>query len=244
MGGLGVSTEGSTIQLARFDQTVRSYLENSVPRLLMVIKPLKVTLENVPEGYVVFVEKAVHPKVPALGTAKLPFTRTVYIDRDDFRLEDHPDYFGLAPGKTVGLFQAPHPIPCTSYKTDAVTGDVTELICRLEDGGNGGAPKKPKAFIQWVAEHAESGSPIRVDEMRIFYPLFKSDNPLAAVPNYKADVDPNSLETVRVRLLRPAFGPSRRGRSVRRCVRARTARHAHLQRTRLRRGTRTATRQR
>ena len=205
VGGLGVSTAGSNIQLVRFDQTVRSYLENSVPRLLMVLKPLKVTLENVPEDYVVFVEKALHPKVPALGTAKLPFTRTVYIDRDDFRLEDSPDYFRLAPGKTVGLFQAPHPITCTSYKIDPATGDVTELICRLEDGRDGSAPKKPKAFIQWVAEHAESGSPVRVDETRIFHRLFKSDNPLAAEPNYKADIDPNSLETIKGALVEVGF---------------------------------------
>jgi glutaminyl-tRNA synthetase len=205
VGGLGVSTAGSNIQLARFDQTVRSYLENSVPRVLMVLKPLKVTLENVPEDYVVFVEKALHPKVPALGSAKLPFTRTVYIDRDDFRLEDSPDYFRLAPGKTVGLFQAPHPVTCTSYKTDPATGDVTELICRLEDGRDGSAPKKPKAYIQWVAEHAESGSPVRVDETRIFHRLFNSDNPLAAVPNYKADIDPNSLETISGALVEVGF---------------------------------------
>ena len=169
----------------------------------MVLKPLKVTLENVPDDYVLFVEKALHPKVPALGTAKLPFTHTVYIDRDDFRLEDSPDYFRLAPGKTVGLFQAPHPITCTSYKTDPATGEVTELFCRLEDGGS--APKKPKAFIQWVAEHAESGSPVRVDETRIFLRLFKSDNPLAALPNYKADIDPDSLETVRGALVEVGF---------------------------------------
>ena len=205
VGGLGVSTAGTNIQLARFDQTVRSYLENSVPRLLMVLKPLKVTIENVPEDYVVFVEKALHPKIPALGTAKLPFSRTVYIDRDDFRLEDSPDYFRLAPGKTVGLFQAPHPITCTSYKTDPATGDATELICRLEDGRDGGASKKPKAYIQWVAEHAESGSPVRVDETRIFHRLFKSDNPLAVEPNYKADIDPDSLETVKGALVEVGF---------------------------------------
>ncbi len=205
VGGLGVSTAGTNIQLARFDQSVRSYLENSVPRLLMVLKPLKVTLENVPDDYVVFVEKSHHPKVPALGTAKLPFTRTVYIDRDDFRLEDSPDYFRLAPGKTVGLFQAPHPITCTSYKTDPVTGEVTELFCRLEDGSGGGATTKPKAFIQWIAEHAESGSPVRVDETRIFYRLFNSDNPLAVQPDYKADIDPNSLETIRGALVEVGF---------------------------------------
>ncbi|KAI0306840.1 glutamine-tRNA ligase [Multifurca ochricompacta] len=205
VGGLGVSTAGSNIQLARFDQAVRSYLENSVPRLLMVLRPLKVTLENVSEDYIIFVEKALHPKVPALGMARLPFTRTVYIDKDDFRLEDSPDYFRLAPGKTVGLFQAPYPITCTSYKTDLTTGEVTELICRLENGADGSASKKPKAFIQWVAEHAGSGSPVRVDETRIFHRLFKSDNPLTVVPDYKADIDPDSLETVKGALVEVGF---------------------------------------
>ena len=99
--------------------------------------------------------------MPALGTAKLPFARTVYIDRDDFRLEDTPDYFCLAPGKTVSIFQAPYPITCVSYKTDPATGEVTELFCHLEDYPREGALKKrPKAFIQWVADHAESGSHI------------------------------------------------------------------------------------
>ena len=202
---LGVSTATSNIQAIRFEETVRQYLENSAPRLLMVLRPLKVTLENVAEDYLVWLEKPLHPKVPELGTSKVPFTRTLYIDADDFRLEDSKDYFRLAPGKTVGLFQAPHPITCTSYKTDPQTGAVTELICRLEDGE--GAGKKPKAFIQWVAEHAASGSPVRVDETRIFYQLFKSENPSAAVPDFKADINPDSLEVVKGALVEVGFWP-------------------------------------
>ncbi|KAI0311449.1 tRNA synthetases class I, catalytic domain-containing protein, partial [Amylostereum chailletii] len=204
VGSLGVTTAPSNIELARFDQTVRSYLENTAPRLLMVLKPLKVTIENLSDDYVLFVEKALHPKVPTLGTTKLPFTRTVYIDRDDFRLEDSPDYFRLAPGKTVGLFQAPHPITCLSYKTDPTTGEVVELICKLEDGKEGAALKKPKAFIQWVAEHKPSGSPVQVDETRVFHQLFKSDNP-AAAPDFRADVDPNSLEVIKGAMVEVGF---------------------------------------
>lgn len=190
--GLGVSTAASNIQVSRFEHTVRQYLESAAPRLLMVLRPLKVTIENLPEDYILMLEKPLHPKAPELGMSKVPFTRTIYIDADDFRLEDSKDYFRLAPGKTVGLFQAPHPITCTSYKTDPATGEVTELICKLEDAE--GANKKPKAFIQWVAEHAPSGSPVRADETRVFYQLFKSDNPLAAVPDFKADINPHSLD--------------------------------------------------
>ena len=201
---LGVSTSASNIQTARFEQAVRQYLENTVPRLLMVLKPLKVTIENLPEDYVLMIEKPLHPKVPALGTTTIPFTRTVYIDADDFRLQDSKDFFRLAPGKTVGLFQAPQPITCTSFKTDPKTGDVIELICRLE---NGGELKKPKAFIQWVAEHPASGSPVRVDETRIFYQLFKSENPSAAKPDFKADINLDSLEVIKGAMVEIGFWP-------------------------------------
>jgi glutaminyl-tRNA synthetase len=200
--GLGVSTSASNIQTVRFEQSVRQYLENSAPRLFMVLRPLKVIIENLPDDYVLMVEKSLHPKVPELGTTTIPFTRTIYIDADDFRLEDSKDYFRLAPGKSVGLFQGPHPITCTSYKTDPSSGEIVELICRLE---NTGPAKKPKAYIQWVAEHVPSGSPVRVDETRIFHQLFKSDNPLSATPDFKADINPNSLEVIRGAMVEIGF---------------------------------------
>jgi len=196
---LGVSTAASNIELARFEQSVRQYLEGTAPRLLMVMKPLKVTIENLPEDYCVMVEKPLHPKVPELGTSTIPFTRTIYIEADDFRTEDSKDYFRLAPGKTVGLFQAPYPITCTSFKTNPITGEVVELICKLE---NEGPTKKPKAFIQWVAEHAASGSPVKVDETRIFNQLFKSER----VPSdFKSDIAPNTLEVVKTAIVEVGF---------------------------------------
>lgn len=198
---LGVSTAASNTELARFEQSVRQFLEGSAPRLLMVTKPLKVTLENVPDDYCLMIEKPLHPKVPELGTSTIPFTKTLYIETDDFRTEDAKDYFRLAPGKTVGLFQAPYPITCVSYKTDATTGEVTELVCRLE---NEGPAKKPKAYIQWVAEHAPSGSPVRVDETRIFNQLFKSEK----VPSdFRADIAENTLEVVKSAFVEVGFWP-------------------------------------
>lgn len=198
---LGVSTSPSNIQVTRFEQTVRQYLETTAPRLLMVLRPLKVTIENLAEDYVLMIEKPLHPKVPELGTSAIPFTRSIYIDRDDFRLEDSKDYFRLAPGKTVGLFQGPHPITCTSYKTDS-SGEVTELVCRLEEG----MTKKPKAFIQWVAEHVPTGSPVRVDETRIFHQLFKSENP-AALPDFLEDINPQSEEVIKGALVEVGLWP-------------------------------------
>jgi len=172
---------------------------------LMVLTPLKVTIENMPDGEVIWIEKPLHPKVPELGTSKIPFAKHIYIDKDDFRTVDSKDYFRLAPNKTVGLFQAPHPITCTSFKTDPATGEVTELICRLEHGKGGKVPAKPKAFIQWVAEIPEVGSPVRIDETRVFHRLFKSDNPAAAEPDFRADINPNSLEVVKGAMVEVGF---------------------------------------
>ena len=201
---LGVSTATTNIQTSRFEQAVRQYLENSVPRLLMVLKPLKVVIENLPEGYVLMIEKPLHPKISALGSTTVPFTRTIYIEADDFRLQDSSDYFRLAPGKTVGLFQVPYPITCVSYETDPVTNTVTGLTCRIEKDG---VVKKPKAFIQWVAEHAPTGSPVHVDETRIFHQLFKSENPLAVKPDFRADINHDSLEVIKGALLEIGFWP-------------------------------------
>lgn len=216
---LGVSTAASNIELARFEQSVRQYLEGTAPRLLMVMKPLKVTIENLPEDYCLMVEKPLHPKVSEHGSSTIPFTRTIYIEADDFRTEDSKDYFRLAPGKTVGLFQAPYPITCTSYKTDPVTGEVTELICKLE---NEGPTKKPKAYIQWVAEHAPSGSPVKVDETRIFNQLFKSER----VPSdFRSDIAPNTLEVVKTAIVEVGFWPlaKRSMEEARKEAKARTA---------------------
>ena len=196
---LGVSTAASVIEIVRFEQSVRQYLEGTAPRLLMVMRPLKVTIENLPEDYCLMVEKPLHPKVPELGSSTIPFTRTIYIEVDDFRTEDSSDYFRLAPGKTVGLFQAPYPITCTSFKTDLITGEVVELFCKLE---NEGLSKKPKTYIQWVAEHAPSSSPVKVDELRVFNRLFKSDR----VPSdFRSDVAPNSLEIIKTAIVEVGF---------------------------------------
>ena len=202
VGSLGVSTATTTILVSRFEHAVRQYLETTVPRLFLVLNPLKVTIENLPEDYITFIDKPLHPKVPELGTSLIPFTRTIYIDADDFRLQDSKDYFRLAPGKSVGLFQAPYPITYVSHKMDD-NGGVTEVIVKLE---NDGKAKKPKSFIQWVAEHALSGSPVRVDEARIFHRLFKSDNP-AAQPDYLDDIAPNSLEIIKGAMIEVGFWP-------------------------------------
>ncbi|GAC95741.1 glutamyl-tRNA synthetase [Pseudozyma hubeiensis SY62] len=196
---LGVTTAKSTIQISRFDQAVRQYLEFSTPRLMMVLNPLKVTIENLPEDHYQELEKPLHPKAPEMGINKIPFTRTVYIDSSDFRAEDSKDYFRLAPGKTVGLLQVPFPITCKSFKTNE-QGEPVEVIATYGDASTA----KPKTYIQWVAEHAPSKSPVKVDETRIFHQLFTSDDP-AAEENFLDHVNQDSLEIVRGAMVEVGF---------------------------------------
>ncbi|OCF36927.1 glutamine-tRNA ligase [Kwoniella heveanensis BCC8398] len=192
---LGVTTSESVTEIQKFESVIRKYLEESAPRLMMVLNPVKLVIENVSDDYRVPVQVPLHPKVPAMGTVETSFTKEVYIDADDFREVDSPDYFRLAPGKSVGLFKAPFPVTCTSFSTDPATGKVTEIRCRLEDSGTA---KKAKAYIQWV----NAPEAVKIDEVRYFKPLFKSDPP---PPDFESDVNPDSLEVYKNAVIEPAF---------------------------------------
>lgn len=176
---LGVTTSASVIQLARFDQSIRRYLERTVPRLMLVLDPVPVVIEDA-EG-VELEHMQFHPKIPAMGSRKANFTPTVYIDRSDFREVDSKDYFRLAPNKAVNLIQVPHPIRATSFTKDEATGRVTEIRAVLDK-----ETKKPKAYIQWVA----SGS--RKLEVRMHNSLFQSDKPDDAEGGFLNDLNPES----------------------------------------------------
>lgn len=160
---------------------------------MLVLDPIPVIIDNLPEDYCEEIELPFSPKDPAMGTHTVPFTRTVYIDRSDFREEDSKDYFRLAPGKAVGLLKVPFPIKATTFTKDKTTGLVTEVHAEYEKPDEGTAFKKPKTYIQWVAASASHNSPIHA-KVRIFNPLFKSENPDAAEGGFLSDVNPNSEE--------------------------------------------------
>ncbi|KAL4771035.1 tRNA synthetases class I, catalytic domain-containing protein [Aspergillus nidulans var. acristatus] len=182
---LGVTTANSVINIARFEQSIRTYLESRVPRLMLVLDPLPVVIEDFDtlSAEQLNLDIPFSPKDPAMGSHQVGFTKTVYIDRSDFREEDAKGYFRLAPGKSVGLWKAPYPIKATTFTKDA-DGKITEVRAVLDkDGG------KPKTYIHWVPE----GS--RKLEVRIHDQLFKSDEPAAAEGGFLADINPNS-ETI------------------------------------------------
>jgi glutaminyl-tRNA synthetase len=168
---LGVTKANANTMTHNLDSTIRTYLERTVPRLMLVLDPIKVVFDNLPDDYIEEREVPFDPKDPAKGTHKVPFSKIIYIDRDDFREEDDPDFFRLAPGKSVGLLNAEHPIRCTSFSKDSATGKVSEI--RAEYGAEVPAGK---ARIHWVGESAAHKSPIPA-ECRIFNPLFKSSKP-------------------------------------------------------------------
>lgn len=181
---LGVTTNRTIIQIARFEQSIRRYLERTVPRLMLVLNPLPVVIEDADELDGTELTLPFSPKNPAMGDHKVKFTKTIYIDRSDFREVDSKDYFRLAPGKSVGLLQVPYPIKATSFTKDEATGKITEVRAVFDR-----ETKKPKTYIQWVGGE---GSGSRKVEARIHNALFKSDDPSAAEGGFLSDINPDS----------------------------------------------------
>ena len=189
---LGVTKAVTNIEVKRFETSVRRYLEVTVPRLMLVLDPIRVIIDNLPDDHLETVELP-FSKDPAMGTHAIPFTKTVYIERSDFREVDSPDYFRLAPGKPVGLMKVPFPITATSFEKDHVSGAVTLIHATYEKPSDGSAPKKPKSFIHWVAHSPDHHSPIKA-EVRVINQLFKSDNPAAHPDGFLKDINPDSEE--------------------------------------------------
>ncbi|KAF9198019.1 hypothetical protein BGZ49_001299 [Haplosporangium sp. Z 27] len=190
---LGVTKSDTVIEVTKLDAFIRDYLNETAPRLMGVFDPIKVVIENLPVGYEEILTVPNKPRDPSMGEHTIPFTREVWIDGSDFREVDDKDFFRLAPGKTVGLLNVKYPITCTKVIKDN-TGKVVELLVRYEDTPGF---KPPKTYIQWVAESPKHGSPVRLDEVRLFERLFNHANPQDKrdVPGgYLSDVNPNSLK--------------------------------------------------
>lgn len=176
---LGVTTNITAIQIKRFEQSVRKYLEKTVPRLMMILDPVPLVIDD---AEALDLDLPFSPKDPKMGSHTVKFTPTVYIDREDFREVDSKDYFRLAPGKTVGLLNVPFPVKAVSFSKDPTTGKVTEIRGVFDKEA-----KKPKTYIQWVGTEGT-----RKVEARIHNPLFKSEKPNDAEGGYLNDVNPDS----------------------------------------------------
>lgn len=199
---LGVTTSTTNIQVARFENSIRKYLEETTPRLMMIPDPVPVIIDNLPDDHYEEFSVPFKPGTPEMGEHNVPFTKKIYVDRSDFREEDSEDYFRLSPGKSVGLLKVPHNIHVTHFTKDDTTGQVTEIHAHYE---NDVEFKKPKTYIQWVADSPEHGSPVKVDEVRLFNQLFKSENPSAHPDGFLADVNPDSETVLKGALIEKGF---------------------------------------
>jgi len=198
---IGVAKRENVIDVGLLEFFVREDLNARAPRAMAVLKPLKVVIENFPETLTEHMDVVNNPEDPSAGTRKVPFSRTLYIERDDF-MEDPPKkFFRLAPGREVRLRNA-YFVTCRDVVKDA-TGHVVELRCTYDPATRGGdAPdgRKVKATLHWVsAAHAAPG------EVRLYDRLFTTDMPGAGDADFLTQLNPQSLEVLRDCKLEPSL---------------------------------------
>lgn len=196
---IGVAKANSVVDMAMFEHAVREVLNKTAQRRMAVLRPLKIVIENYPEGQSEELEAINHPDDPTAGTRKIRFGRELYVERDDFMENPPKKFYRLSPGKEVRLRYA-YFVTCREVVKDAA-GEVVELRCTYDPatrGGNAPDGRKVQATLHWVsAKHSVPA------EVRLYNSLFMSPSPDAA--NFAADLNPNSLEVLPDARLEPAL---------------------------------------
>jgi len=192
---IGVAKTDSVVDVAVLEDCVREDLNRTSPRAMAVLDPIKVVITNYPEGLTEEMDLTVNPEDPAAGTRKAPFTRELYIERDDFREEPPPRFYRLAPGREVRLRSA-YFIRCDEVIKDA-RGNIVELRCSYDPatrGGNSPDGRKVKATLHWVS--APTAVPA---EVRLYDHLFVKPDPDDVTPggSWLDNLNPDSLKIVR-----------------------------------------------
>jgi glutaminyl-tRNA synthetase len=196
---IGVAKANSVVDVGMLEFSIREILNKTALRRMAVLRPLKVVIENYPEGQVEEIEAVNHPDDPAAGTRRIAFGRELYIERDDFMENPPKKFFRLSPGTEVRLRYA-YFIKCTDVIKDAA-GEVVELRCTYDPatrGGNAPDGRKVKATMNWLP--AAQSIPA---EIRIYNQLFSKPAPDAA--NFAADLNPQSLEILKDARIEPAI---------------------------------------
>jgi glutaminyl-tRNA synthetase len=205
---IGVAKANSTVDVAMLEHSIREILNKTAQRRMAVLRPLKVTIENYPEGQTEELDAANHPDDPTAGTRRIRFGRHLYIESDDFMENPPKKFFRLAPGREVRLRYG-YFITCRGVIKDD-TGQVIELRCTYDPatrGGNANDGRKVRATLHWVsAEDATSA------EVRLYNSLFTRPDPRAG--DFEADLNPNSLEVLTDAKLEPALSSSKLGEPV------------------------------
>ncbi len=203
VGAIGVSKTNGSIELAMLEHFVREDLNKRAPRVMAVLRPLRVVIDNYPESQVEEMDAVNNPEDASAGTRKVPFSRVLYIEQDDFREDPPKGYFRLSPGREVRLRYG-YFITCKIVvKNDK--GEVVEVHCTYDPathGGNSPDGRKVKSTIHWVsAGHAVDA------EVRIYENLFTKENPgdVEEGQDFTANLNPNSLELITDAKLEPSL---------------------------------------
>jgi len=206
---IGVARADSLVDIAMLESAIREVLNQTAARRMAVLRPLKVVIENYPDGAIDELEAVNNPEDESAGVRRVRFGREIYIERDDF-MEDPPKkFFRLAPGREVRLRYA-YFIRCREAVKDAA-GEVTELRCTYDPETRGGNTppdgRKVKATLHWVAAADAVDA-----EVRLYEPLFSRPDPDPA--DFRADLNPRSLEVLRGCLVEPAVAASNESAAV------------------------------
>jgi glutaminyl-tRNA synthetase len=207
---IGVAKRNSTVDIAMLEHCLREDLNKRARRAMAVLRPLKVVIENYPAGVTEELVAVNNPEDASMGTRKVPFSRVLYIERDDFREEPPKGFFRLSPGKEVRLRYA-YIIKCIEAIKDPASGRVTELRCTYDvetKSGSSQAQRKVKATIHWVsADHAVSA------EARLYDHLFSAEDPDDAPEgtDWLSNLNPKSLEVIEDARVEPFLADAKRG---------------------------------
>jgi len=206
---IGVAKRDATIEAAMLEHFIREDLNRHAPRVMGVLRPLRVVLDNYPEGKVEDLEAVNNPEDPSMGTRKVPFSRVLYIEQEDFREDPPKQFFRLAPGREVRLRYA-YIIKCTRVVKDQRTGEVVELRCTYDPETRSGSPqsgRKVKGTLHWV-----SAAQALEAEVRLYEPLLQNGGggPTDA-QDFTAQLNPRSLERLNGCRVEPSLAGSAPG---------------------------------
>ena len=204
---VGETNNDSWVDMALLDSFIRDNLNKRSARRMAILHPLKLVIDNYPEGQTEEMSAINNPEDESAGTRQVPFSKVLYIEQDDFRATPPPKYFRLYPGNEIRLRYA-YLVRCTGFTQDPATGAITEVHCTYDPATRGGdAPdgRKVKSTIHWVsAQHAVQA------EVRLYEQLFTVENPDVG-DDVSSIINPHSLETLTGCFLEPALGSAQPG---------------------------------
>ena len=206
IGRVGVSKADSVVDYGLLEACVRDNLNANAPRAMAVLRPLKVIIDNYPEGQSETIDVELHPDHPEMGTRKVTFSREIYVEQDDFMAEPVKKYFRLFPGNEVRLKSA-YFVTCTSYETDD-DGNVTCLHCTYDPeskGGNSPDGRKVKGTLHWVSKEDSVKATVNIYDR-----LFKTEKPGSA-ENLADELNPESLTVLENCLIEGCFKDAKPG---------------------------------